>query len=117
MTGIVTVLLAVGAVGLLMWMMRHASVLFTVKVQRGKVVALRGRAPKGLVRGINDIVRVRPVSEGILRVYSQGQHAGVRPKGDWNPGELQRLRNLLGNWPVAKIRAAPYRQFTRPSNG
>ena len=111
-TGIVLVGLAIGAVGLLLWMMRNATTLFVAVVQRGTIVKLRGTAPKALMRDIAAVVRVRPVSHAQIRVFAEGKQASVQVRGDIGADEVQRLRNLLGLWPVAKIRSAPYRRFS-----
>ena len=93
----------------LLLMMRNAAVLFTASIRKGRIVALRGRAPKGLVRDFNDVLRVRPVAEATLKVVSRGGAPALISRGALTEEELQRLRNILGTWPIAKIRAAPYR--------
>lgn len=101
--------LAVAAIAALLWMMRNATLLFSAKVDRGRIVTLRGRAPKGLVHDMSEVLRRRPVKNATLRVVVEGGLPALRAKGDLNDGEVQRLRNVLGTWPLAKIRAAPYR--------
>jgi hypothetical protein len=105
--------LAVLAIATLLWMMRNATLLFRAEVEQGRVVKLQGRAPKGLVRDLNDVLHRRPVTKATLRVRAEGDRAGLDVTGDLNEGEMQRLRNVLGGWPVAKIRAAPYRKYQR----
>ena len=101
--------LAVAAIAGLLWMMRNATLLFSAEVKNGRIVSLRGRAPKGLVRDLSDVLRRRPVKQASLRVVVEGGSPALRAKGDLDEGELQRLRNVLGTWPLAKIRAAPPR--------
>lgn len=113
MTGALILGLAVAAIAALLWMMRNATLLFSAEVERGRIVTLRGRAPKGLVGDMTDVLRQRPVSTASLRVVAEGGAAALHAKGDLNEGELQRLRNVLGTWPLAKIRAAPYRTVRR----
>lgn len=110
-TGAVILGLAVLAIATLVLMMRNATLLFWAEVEQGRVVKLKGRAPKGLVRDLNDVLHRRPVTRATLRVRAEGDRAGLDAKGDLKEGELQRLRNVLGGWPVAKIRAAPFRKF------
>lgn len=93
----------------LLLMMRNAAVIFTASVRKGRIVALRGRAPKGLVRDFNDVLRARPVPEARIKVVARGGAPALVGSGSLTEGELQRLRNILGTWPIAKIRAAPYR--------
>ncbi len=112
-TGALILGLAVAAIAALLWMMRNAMLLFSAEVSRGRIVTLRGRAPKGLVGDMTDVLRQRPVSKASLRVVAEGGAPTLHAKGDLNEGELQRLRNVLGTWPLAKIRAAPYRTVRR----
>jgi len=112
-TGALIFGLAVAAIVALLWMMRNATLLFSAEVERGRIVTLRGRAPKGLVRDMTDVLRQRPVEKASLRVVVEGGAPALHATGDLNEGEQQRLRNVLGTWPLAKIRAAPYRTVRR----
>lgn len=108
-SGLATFALAALAVAVLLLLMRNASRLFVVRVDRGRLVHLRGRAPKGLLRDIADVVRQRPIDRASIDVRVQDGLAAVRVDGDVTEGEKQRLRNVVGTWPVQKIRSAPYR--------
>ena len=108
--GIFVVLgLAAAAFVAFLLMMRNATLLFEARVEKGRIVRLRGRAPKRLVRDFNDVLRVRPVPKATLRVCSSDGKAEMHIKGDVREGESQRLRNVLGTFAVAQIRAEPYR--------
>ncbi|OQB18917.1 MAG: hypothetical protein BWY17_00077 [Deltaproteobacteria bacterium ADurb.Bin207] len=102
--------LAVLALGIMLVMNRNATLLFSAKVQRGRIVSLRGRAPKKLVRELNDVLGRRPVPSASLRVYAQGDRAALQASGDLNENEMQRLRNVLGTFPTARIRSEPFRK-------
>ncbi len=106
-----TVLLASGVavVLALLFITRNASRLFVVVVHSGRVVRLRGRAPQGLVGDITDVVRQRPVHSATITVSVRDRAAAVNASGDVTDAERQRLRNVVAAWPLAKIRAAPYR--------
>ncbi len=108
-TTVVILVMAAAALGALVLLNRNATLLFKARVQGGRIVQLRGRAPKRLVREINDVLGQRPVSNASLRVCSEGDRAVLRATGDLNDGEMQRLRNVLGTFPTAKIRSEPYR--------
>jgi hypothetical protein len=88
---------------------RNANLLFKASVRDGKFQALRGRAPKRLMRDLQDVLRVRPVPKADLRVIVRDKRPFLEAKGDVQEQELQRLRNVLGTWEIAKIRSAPYR--------
>jgi hypothetical protein len=108
-TTVVILVMAAAALGALILMNRNATLLFGARVAGGRIVRLRGRAPKRLVRDFNDVLGQRPVSSATLRVCAEGDRAVLQAKGDLNDGEMQRLRNVLGTFPVAKIRSEPFR--------
>jgi hypothetical protein len=108
-TTVVILVMAAAALGALILMNRNATLLFKATVQGGRIVQLRGRAPKRLVRDFNDVLGQRPVASATLRVCSEGERAVLRATGDLNDGEMQRLRNVLGTFPTAKIRSEPFR--------
>jgi len=101
--------LAVGVILVLLLGTRNANLLFRASVRNGKVVRYRGRAPKRLLRDLEDVLRVRPVPNATLRVILRDKRPFLETKGDVDEHELQRLRNVLGTWETAKIRSAPYR--------
>lgn len=107
MTGLVLLGLSIGAIAFFLWLTRNATVLMTGRVRNGALEGVRGHAPKGLIREMTDVLRTRPVSDGRLRVYIRGGAPALEVSGDLTEAEVQRLRNVLGCWPLAKIRAAP----------
>ncbi len=88
---------------------RNATVLFVVRIRAGKIVHVRGRVPQGLLSDLADVVKERPVSDAVIRARVEGGLVAVYDKGDLSPQERQRLRNVVGCWPLAKIRSSPFR--------
>ena len=101
--------LAAAVILVLVWAARNINLLFRLSVRAGKVVRLRGRAPKKLVHDMQDVLAMRPVPAAELRVIVRDRRPFLEASGDLDERELQRLRNVLGLWEIAKIRAAPYR--------
>ncbi|MBI5535901.1 MAG: DUF3634 family protein [Deltaproteobacteria bacterium] len=101
--------LAVVVILVLVLASRNVNLLFRLSIRAGEVVRLRGRVPKRLVRDIQDVVKLRPVPKAELRVVVRDKRPFVEASGDIDEHELQRLRNVVGLWETAKIRAAPYR--------
>lgn len=108
MEALILLVLAFLAIGIFVLMTRNATLLFVIKVENGKVSHIRGRLPKRLLGDLADVLCVRPVRAASLRVTVRDGLATLSSGGDLNEQELQRLRNILGTWPVAKIRSAPY---------
>ena len=83
----------------------RANELFFLRIREGNVSIRRGRIPKRLLDDIADVVR------GVERATLRGVVEGGRPRlyaeGELDPDRKQRLRNLIGTWSSAQIRAAP----------
>ncbi len=88
---------------------RNANRLLIATVRNGRLVRFKGHAPKKFVRDLEDVLSLRPVSSAQLRIVVLNKVPTVQVDGDIEQGELQRLRNVMGTWQVAKIRSAPYR--------
>jgi hypothetical protein len=99
---------AVVAIVVLVLITRNANLLFVAKVKNGQICYVRGRAPKKLLADMGEVVRRRPVQAASLRVTVLDGMASLASRGDLDDQERQRLRNILGMWPVAKIRSASY---------
>lgn len=99
-----------GAVILLLVILaRNANMLFEAEVRGGRITRARGRLPKGLARDLEDVARMRPIHSARLRVTVSDRRPFLSASGDLDDNELQRLRNVVGTWDLAKIRSAPYR--------
>jgi hypothetical protein len=101
--------LALAVILLLAVAARNVNLLFAASAREGKLIRLRGRAPNRLLGELQDVLQARPVRAASIRVVLQDRRPFLRASGDVRPEELQRLRNVLGTWDVAKIRAAPFR--------
>ena len=79
--------------------------LFVVEVRKGKVRFTRGRIPQRLLDDIADVVRRPRVVSGRIRVVKEGGRPRVQAEGQFDPDHLQRLRNVVGTYDLAQIRA------------
>lgn len=86
----------------------RANELFVLDVKGGGVSVRRGRLPQKLLDDIGDVLR--DVSRATLRCTSEDGKPRLRAKGAIGPDQAQRLRNLVGTWSVAQMRAAPRRR-------
>ncbi len=83
---------------------RRATDLFILEADDGQVRFVRGRIPQSLLDEISDVL-VRSKSTGRLRVFVERREARIDARGDFTPGTLQQLRNVIGNVPLQRIRA------------
>jgi hypothetical protein len=79
--------------------------LLDIHVDRGRVVKLEGRAPGDLVHDVEDVLARSKVS-GRIVVQLEGDRAAVRISGEMDEGTVQQLRNVVGRFPTARLRAA-----------
>jgi hypothetical protein len=85
--------------------LRRANELFAVRVERGRATPLRGRPPKALLDAWTDVLAQPPrVEHAVLRVTVEDRRPMLRVQGDLDAARLQRLRNVLGLWPLARLR-------------
>ena len=80
--------------------------LFCLEVVGGRMRFVRGRIPQRLLDDLADVLRRPPVSHARLRAVSEDRRPRiVVSSGNVGEGQLQQLRNVLGTWELAKIRA------------
>lgn len=82
---------------------RRSTELFVLRVDTGRVRFVRGRLPQSLLAEISDVLG-RTQSQGLLRVVIHRGTAELQPRGEFSPETVQRLRNLIGNVPLQRIR-------------
>src|SRR6478609_8028554 len=100
-------LVALALTALLAVVFRHANELFCVEVTEGQCRVVRGRAPQRLLGDMGDIA-VRPiVVRGRIRAVVEDKAPRLLATGDFSPEQVQRLRNVLGEWTISQLRTAP----------
>ncbi|TKC95767.1 DUF3634 family protein [Polyangium fumosum] len=79
--------------------------LLVVEAQAGKVARLSGRAPAELAADIEDVLgRSRATGTIVLRL--EGGRVVVRTEKGIDETTAQQLRNVVGRFPVARLRTA-----------
>ncbi len=76
-----------------------------VHVQQGVVKKLEGRAPMALVHDVEDVLS-RARASGRVVVQFEGGRAVVHVSDEIGEGPAQQLRNVVGRFPAARLRAA-----------
>ncbi|HVK65130.1 MAG TPA: DUF3634 family protein [Polyangium sp.] len=79
--------------------------LLVVEAQAGKVARLSGRAPAELAADIEDVLN-RSRATGTIVLRLQGGRVVVRTEKGIDETTAQRLRNVVGRFPVARLRTA-----------
>lgn len=84
---------------------RRAATVLVVRVEAGRVVGLRGRAPGELLRDLGDIFeRANATGRLELRLESGGVTAVPH---DFDAPTCQQIRNVVGRFPAARLKTAP----------
>jgi hypothetical protein len=97
-------LLAVGLVlGLLFWAFNRSREVFCIHVERGRVRVVRGYAPTGLLNDFGPAVR--GVQQGTIKAHKAQGGARISCSGQIDRDTEQRLRNIFGLYPTARLRA------------
>ena len=105
--GIVVALVLIGALFVAAEATRR---LLVLDVSEGQIVRMRGRGPAELVSDLEDVVgRARGSGRVMLRL--EGGRVVVRADGTFTEGTKQQMRNVVGRFPVARLRTA--RRVTR----
>ena len=81
----------------------RANELFFLRLRDGKLKRVRGRIPKMLLHELEDVVRRGP-PRATIRGVSEDGRARLYVEGDLSDAQKQQLKNIVGMWPVAKIR-------------
>jgi len=79
--------------------------LLDIHVEKGRILRLEGRAPGDLVHDVEDVV-ARASATGRIVVQLEGNRAVVRVSGEFDEGTTQRLRNVVGRFPTARLKSA-----------
>ena len=101
-------LLSIGAlvfsVVLVLFLARRAVTLFELTAEGGRVVRVKGRIPPEMLGDLEDVFR-RASATGQLSVRIEDGRPTVHALG-LDDGTTQRVRNVVGRFPLARIKAA-----------
>lgn len=80
--------------------------LFVIAVEDGVPRAVRGRLPQRLLDDLSDVLRRPRLRSARFKVVVEDRRARlVVTKGEIPATQLQQLRNVVGTYPVAAIKA------------
>jgi hypothetical protein len=97
-------LLAVALVVALGLAVRSALTVSVLEVKAGKIrVASRRSIAPAILNDLRDVVRKPPVASATIRIMRSRGRAEVRFSGTISDAQAQRVRNVIGSVPLAKL--------------
>jgi hypothetical protein len=102
----VLVACAVGvAIGLLaLWSSSRAAITIAVaEIQDGKLELTRGGLSPRVLGDLRDIAARPRIKSATVRVLRQKDRARIEVRGNVSEQQVQRMRNVVGNVPVAQL--------------
>jgi hypothetical protein len=108
MSSLIAIGLVVALLAFIAWRIAAERVVFVLRVDAGRVVSAKGRLPQSLLADLQDVLAASNASGRVVAVRA-GERARLELRGRF-PAEVgQRLRNVVGRSPLAKIMNAPRR--------
>lgn len=93
-----------------LWRAFASRQLLVITVERGAIVRARGKVPPDFYAEVVDVLQ-RSKASGTAQVRIEAGRAIVSPSAELGDAVTQRLRNVVGRFPLAKLRAGrPVRQ-------
>ncbi len=89
------------------WRAKQHLTLFVLRVEQGHMVAVKGRMPRRLLNDIGDVIRQERCLDLRIVCRIEDGAAQLHVYGDTNPGFEQLLRNLVGEYPLPRLKQAP----------
>ncbi len=88
------------------WSIYRSNELFVMQVRKGRSNVVRGRLPQRLANELSDVFRRAKVRRATLRVVQENRMPRVKvTDGELSDGTLQQVRNVLGKYELAQIKA------------
>lgn len=103
---LVMVALVLGGLAVLWLIARRDVTLCVLEVRGGKVEVVSGSIAPGLLRDLRDVLARPKVKEATVRLVRAGDRARIEASGVRDEGQMQRLRNVVGNVKLAQAKGA-----------
>jgi hypothetical protein len=91
----------------LIWRAQLALTLFVLRIQNGHVDYVKGRIPRRLLAEIADVAEKGHIQAVLITCRIADRSAQLIFKGNSNPDLEQIIRNLVGQYPLTRLRQAP----------
>jgi hypothetical protein len=93
---------------------RRATTVLVIDVDGGRIKRARGRATGEMLRDLGDAVSASSAT-GRIELHLEGGGVSLRAQG-FDAGAEQRVRNVVGRFPAARLRTAPKVNIARSAS-
>ena len=77
-----------------------------LEIAQGKVRVIRGGIAPPILADLRDIARTPPIASARVSIVRSDGRAEVKLRGEVSPDQAQRIRNVVGSVPLARLRNA-----------
>lgn len=81
----------------------RATTIVDLAIERGALRVVRGGVAPPVLADLRDVVRDPPIGEGRIRVLRASGRAEVELRGAIDERQAQRIRNVIGSVPLARL--------------
>ena len=106
MSAYVWLAIAAAALALLYVASLRAVTIADLEITHGKVRVIRGGIAPPILADLRDIARTPPIASARVRIVRSDGRAEVKLHGEVHPDQAQRIRNVIGSVPLARLRNA-----------
>jgi hypothetical protein len=96
----------VGCLSIVAWRARLQLTLFVVCITDGQIVYVKGRMPQRLLDDIADVVERERTARLVLTCRIEDGRPSLYFQGDCDAGQQQLFRNLVGEYPMLRLKQA-----------
>jgi hypothetical protein len=107
---LLVVCLVLAALGALYVAARRAVTIAELEIEGGKVRVVRGGIAPPILADLRDVAAKVPADRGRVRIVRSSGRAAVELSGAIGDGQAQRIRNVIGSVPLARLVNAPRRR-------
>ncbi|MBX3204990.1 MAG: DUF3634 family protein [Labilithrix sp.] len=109
-TLIAPVVLVIAAIGALYVAARRAVTIAELDIERGSVRVVRGGIAPPILADLRDVAKRPPLDGVTVRILRSSGRAEVELVGNVPADQAQRIRNVIGRVPIARLVNAPRRR-------
>lgn len=102
-TTYVFIAVAVAALAALYVASLRATTIVDLAIEKGKIRVVRGGVAPPILADLRDIARDASIKEGHIRVTRASGRAEVHLRGEIDERAAQRIRNVIGSVPLARL--------------